>query len=376
MKHTNKLCNKTLLHFVCVLLFCSTSVFGQALKPGFDKSEYIETLKMNEKTHVALDKWTVPPVFPLPEDYKFLYRSPRVGFDNIWDLWINEKRKIAVIAVQGTIATQVSFLANIYAAMIPATGSLQLDTNFKFDYTLATNEHAAVHAGWLIAMAYLSPTILHKIDSCYNSGIRDFILTGHSQGGGITFLLTSYLRYLQAENKIPKDIRFKTYCSAAPKPGNLYYAYDYENITKGGWAYNVVNTADWVPEVPFSVQTIADFTDVNPFKDAKTLIKKQKFPKNLALRYAYNQMSKPSEKAQRNYEKYLGKMVSKSVKKTFPNFKAPQYYKSNYYVRAGNTIALFPDSVYYKIYDSTKDKSIWLHHLPRPYLYLIEHWKE
>ncbi len=98
------------------------------------------------------------------------------------------------------------------------------------------------------------------------------------------------------ENKIPNDIRFKTYCSAGPKPGNLYFAYDYENITAGGWAYNVVNSADWVPDVPFTVQTVDDFTAVNPFTNAKTMIKKQKFPKNLVLKHIYNQLSKPSKK--------------------------------------------------------------------------------
>ena len=52
------------------------------------------------------------------------------------------------------------------------------------------------------------------------------------------------------------SLNIKTYCSAAPKPGNLFYAYDFEHITEGGWAFNVVNSADWVPELPSTTQTV------------------------------------------------------------------------------------------------------------------------
>lgn len=299
-----------------------------------------------------------------------------VAFDNIWDLWVHKTKPLALISVQGSIQTEASFLANLYAAMIPAKGQLQLDKDFTFKYTLAQHPNAAVHVGWFVAMAYLSKTIEHKIDSCYKSGIKDFILTGHSQGGGITFLLTSYLENLKAENKLPKDIRFKTYCSAGPKPGNLFYAYDYERMTQGGWAYNVVNTADWVPDVPFTVQTVNDFTAVNPFKNAKAAIKKQAFPKNLVLKHLYNKMSKPSIKAQKKYQKFLGKMVSQQVTKQIPGFVPPKYFDSNYYVRTGNTIVLYADESYFKEYSNDPNNpNIWQHHLPKPYLLLAERLK-
>jgi hypothetical protein len=359
--------------FCLAFLFVSIAVSGQVLKPGFSKQEYIETLKINQKAHIALNKWAETTTFPEPEEYKFVYRSPVVAFDNIWDLWVHKDKRIAMIAVQGSIATGASFLANLYAAMIPAKGELQLDKDFKFTYTLANNPNAAVHVGWFVAMAYLSKTVEHKIDSCYKAGIKDFILTGHSQGGGITFMLNSYLENLKAANKLPADIRFKTYCSAGPKPGNLHFAHEYENMTRGGWGYNVINTADWVPDVPFTVQTVDDFTSVNPFRGAKAMIKKQKFPKNLALKHVYNRMSKPSEKARRNYQKFLGKMVSQSVKKQIPGFNVPAYFNSNYYVRTGKTIVLFADETYFKEFSNDPaNPNIWQHHFPKPYLFLTE----
>lgn len=346
---------------------------AQQLQPGFDKNEYQETLKINQRVHIALDKWMEPSEVPAPQDYVFAYRSARVAFDNIWDLWIHKSRPIAVIAVQGSIETAASFLANLYAAMVPAAGELQLQDDFRFAYHLADHPQAAVHVGWLISMGFLSGSVVEKIDSCYKSGIKDFILTGHSQGGGITYLLTSYLRRLQVEGRLPADIRFKTYCSAGPKPGNLFYAYEYEDAVKGGWGFNVVNTADWVPDVPFSIQTVDDFTPVNPFRGAKAVIKKQKFPRNLVLRHIYNRLDKPGRRAQRNYQRYLGKMVSRMVKKQMPEFSAPAYYNSNYYVRTGPTVVLNPDEAYWKIHPNDPDSpQIWRHHFPSCYLFLTE----
>lgn len=361
-----------LLFTLFFLLFVTIPAFSQILQPGFSKAEYIETLKANHKVHIALDKWATDTTMVYPQDYTFTYRSPRVGFDNIWDLWVHKKQRVAMISVQGTTSTEASFLANLYAAMVPAKGELQLEDSFLFHYNLSNDSCAAVHVGWLISLAYLSSTIEQQIDSCYKAGIKDFILTGHSQGGGIAYLLTSYLENLKATHRLPADIRFKTYCSAAPKPGNLFYAYTYEHLTYGGWAFNVVNTADWVPDVPFSVQTVNDFPAINPFRNAKKVIRKQKFPKNIALKHVYNSMSKPSFKAQRNYQKYLGKMVSKAVKQRFPDYKTPDYFNSNHYVRTGVTIVLYADEAYFKIYpNDPQNPNIWHHHLPKGYLWLV-----
>ena len=143
-------------------------------------------------------------------------------------------------------------------------------------------------------------------------------------------------------------------------------------MTQNGWAYNVVNSADWVPEVPISIQTIDDFNVTNPFVGAKGIIKKQKFPKNLALKYAYNQLSKPTYKANKNYQKYLGKMASTIVSKNMTGFTPPPaYYNSNHYVRTGNTIVLKADEDYYQRFPESKEK-IFANHFHPPYLYLTE----
>jgi hypothetical protein len=340
---------------------------AQTLKPGFDKEEYKQLMFISART-TASENYSKK--FPAPNEFKMIYQSKPIGLDNLWDFWLNGKGQ-AVISIRGTTEKPESWLANFYAAMVPAKGQLKISENDTFHYHLADNPKAAVHVGWLLSTAYLSKEILPRINEQYKNGVKEFLIIGHSQGGGIAFLLTSYLRGLQKENSLSKELRFKTYCSAAPKPGNLYYAYEYEVQTQGGWAYNVVNAADWVPEVPVSIQTTSDFNTINPFMNAKSIIKKQKFPAKLVLKKVYNELDKPTRKAQKNYEKYLGKAASKIIKQNIPTYIPPEYFKSNHYVRTGATIVLMPDEEYYKLYPNDA-ANLFPHHLHMQYLYLLD----
>lgn len=357
---------KSLIRFL-LFLSCCMPLQAQTLKPGFDKQEYLELLKIMHKQHIDLDKWSADTITPKPQS-SFVYRSASVGIANVWDLWMT-KEQIPVISVRGTIDDPVSWLANLYAAMVPARGSLKLEKDFVFNYQLADDPKANVHIGWLISTAYLSRDMVPKIDSCYKAGKKEFLIMGHSQGGAICFLLTSHLERLKTEGKLPKDIRFKTYCSAGPKPGNLYYAYAFENLTRDGWACNVVNTADWVPEVPFSIQTKNDFNTTNFFVLADPMIKKQKLAGRVIARHVYRKLTKPGLKAQQKYELYLGRMASKSIKKVLPDFEPPKYAECNNYVRTGHTIPLFAKEDYYAKFPDSKT-NVWVHHLTAPYLYL------
>lgn len=355
--------------FILVLLMMTLvlAAEGQRIQPGFSREEFREMLYITART-CALDTNYLKSI-PAPALFSLQYRSAETGLDNIWELWTG--REAAVISIRGTTEKAESWSENFYAAMVQAKGTLQLAGNRLFPYTLATDERAAVHVGWLLGLAYMSEDITGHIDSLYRGGVKDFFLTGHSQGGALTYLLTAYLYERQRAGSLPGDIRFKTYCSAAPKPGNLYFAYHYEKLTRNGLAFNIVNSADWVPETPVSIQTLQDFNTVNPFVHAKGVIRKMKFPKNMAMKHVYKKLSKPTLKAQRNYEKYLGKMTSKIVGKHLPGFQAPEYYPSNHYVRTGSTVVLTPDEAYYREYPNDPAK-IFSHHFHKPYLYLLD----
>lgn len=343
------------------------------LKPGFDKAEYQELVYMHSLLYDTTMTRRGTFRVPRPTRFDSVYTSPVMGLDNRWGLWKN-KSSVGVINLRGTTMNAVGWLENFYAAMVPARGELKITKDYTFKYHLADNPKAAVHIGWLVGTAYLAKDIIPKIDSMYKSGVKEFLIMGHSQGGALSYLVTAHLYSLQRQGTLPKDIRFKTYASAAPKVGNTYFAYEYEHLVDGGWGYNVVNSADWVPEVPFSVQTLADFNHTNPFKNIDGIIKKQKLIARIGMRHAYKGLRKPSEKAQRNYEKYLGHYAGKIVSKNLPEYQSPTFYKSSNYVRTGPTIVLLADEAYYNKFPDS-DQQVFVHHGLEPYLHLLELYK-
>jgi thiol-disulfide isomerase/thioredoxin len=342
------------------------SAQSSKLKPGFDKNEFMELLKVSSRQGDSMYN----PEFPAPRVFKKVYRSNVMGLANRWDLWLSDE-STAVISIRGTTMETESWLENFYSAMVPAKGQLKLSNDFVFDYQLCDDEKAAVHTGWLIGTAFLSKDILPKLDSLSKIGVKEFYIMGHSQGGAIAYLLTAHFLNLQKQQKISDQLVFKTYCSAAPKPGNLHFAYAYEKMTQGGWSFTVVNSADWVPEAPFSIQTTMDFNPANPFANAKEAIKKAPFFKRIALNYFYNSLDKPTKKANKRYQKQLGKRLGMFIKKSLPEYETPNFFNSNNYVRTGNNIVLYADSNYYKLFPIDKVK-IWTHHAFEPYLYLCD----
>ncbi|MEI7965942.1 MAG: lipase family protein [Chitinophagaceae bacterium] len=351
------------------VIACLACVFqisnGQKLKPGFDAQEYFELLKVSSMQGDSLYN----PNLPYPEKFKRVYRSSVMGLDNRWELWISPD-SVAVVSIRGTTMNQLSWMENFYAAMVPAKGMITMADNFNFDYELSPDKDAAVHLGWLIGTAFLARDIVPKIDSLKARGIRDIIIMGHSQGGAIATLLTSYLQQLKTLNKLDSDIQFKTYASAAPKAGNLYYAYSFEAISKGDWAFNVVNSADWVPEGPLSVQTTADFNNANPFQLSDELLKKQSFFKRMILSCIYRKVENPPKKANKRYQKYFGKMVGKNLEKKLPGYVQPAFYNSSNYTRVGHQIVLYATADYFKLFPNDP-KMIWNHHRYEAYYYLL-----
>ena len=113
----------------------SQDIFGQQLKSGFDKNEYRELMLISART-------TAEPSyikdFPEPSNFKMIYQSKPIGLDNLWDIWSNDK-KMAVISIRGTTEKPESWLSNFYAAMVPASGELQLNDKEIFNYKLASN---------------------------------------------------------------------------------------------------------------------------------------------------------------------------------------------------------------------------------------------
>jgi hypothetical protein len=299
-----------------------------------------------------------------------VYSSPVVGLHNKWELWVNRSNTIIVINLRGTTGDLDSWLENFYCAMVPATGALRLSNNHTFYYQFAADPKAAVHVGWAVGVGSIADGVTEKIKAYYAKGAKQLLVEGHSQGGALAFLLTSYLHYEMVGGRLPGDLVIKTYCSAAPKPGNTYYAYDFDYITRGGWAFTVVSAVDWVPETPLSAQTLQDLNKVNPFSNVNSVLRKQKLMVRLYLGHVYRQMKRGLAKVNRRFEKRFGRGVYKQVKKYMPELAEPKYAGTFSYMRAGNPIVLEPDADYYKNFPDT-GKNIFRNHYFEPYDYLV-----
>ncbi|WP_343744974.1 lipase family protein [Chitinophaga sp.] len=348
------------------LFFTGNVLCAQHLAPHFDHREYHELLDL---TSLQRDTSLEQSNAKAPGNFRIVYRSPEVGLKNRWDLWINRSRSLGVISIRGTNGTSTSWLENFYAGMISAKGTLQLNDSTTFNYKLADDDKAFVHAGWLLGLAAMAPGMVQQINRYYQEGIHEFIIFGHSQGGAIAFLARSYFQYLDG---LPKDIVFKTYCSAAPKPGNLFYAYDYDYITRDGWGIRIVNGRDWVPEVPFSIQTPTDFNTINPFANIKKAFRQQKFPVRVALSYIYGRLNRPVRRASRRFQRVLGKMAYGRVKKVVPEYNRPVFVNSHNYTPAGTPVILYPVKGYDEKFPFD-GKNIFVHHSLNAYRWLLEH---
>ena len=341
---------------------------AQDLKPGFDQDEYLEMLRITSRQVDSATQASLPP----PEQYTMVYRSKEGPLDNRWELWTNSSKSIMVISIRGTTQKPISWLENFYSAMVPAKGSIQLNDSTTFNYTLAADPKATVHVGWTIGLGTMAPDIITRLKD-FNSQhhTKQLIVTGHSQGGAIAFLLRSYLHYEQQAGRLPADLLLKSYNSAAPKPGNLYYTYDYDYITRNGWGFTIVNALDWVPETPFSIQTLRDFNNLNPFTDVEKQLKKQSFLVRLYLKRVYGRMNRKTTKAQRVFTRYLGKTIGSQIKKAMPQLQQPDYAPTMNFMRAGVPIVLQPDAEYLQKYPDSGNR-IFIHHGLWPYYLLTQ----
>lgn len=332
-------------------------LLAAGIRPGFDKAEYLDLLKLNQQ---QTDTFLTNVNLPFPENSERLYRSEKGPLINAWDFWMRND-SVGIICLHATRPKFDSWLENFYAGMVPATGSWYLgDELGSFNYQLSADSNAYVHAGWLSGLAYLAPNVLEKINYYYAEGIKDFIIVGHSQGGALAFLMRSWLEYLP-EGSYASDVRFKTYCSAAPKPGNLYYAYDFERINFGGWGLRVVHAEDWVPETPFTIQSIEDINERSPFNLADEGFKQLGFVQRLALKSIYNGMDRSVRRARDKFIKNLGKRLGTLIEDRLPGMETPDYAKSMAYATAGTPIILYPDSNYQDYIDAEIDTE-FIHH--------------
>lgn len=335
-------------------------------RPGFEPRECVELLHLNQTfgDSVGPDRFA-----NYQPGYRFVYRSRSIGLDNVWDLWLRDDSTV-VLLLRGTTGDGKSLFANFYCAMIPAQGSLVLRGADTLRYQLASHPRAAVHAGWLLGFAFLAQDMTPKLDSLYRRGYHHYLVAGHSQGGALCYYVSAWLWQLQQQARYAA-LQIKTYASAPPKMGNMYFAYDYDYLTRGNWTFSVVNADDAVPEMPPTIQQLeGDMNQPNPLLDLAKLFKKLPFFKRLVLTYAFNKMRKGAIKSSKAYQTYLGTYAARILKQAAPQLQLPESVNSTYFVRPGNPIALLPEQAYYDHFEPIKDGPYY-HHGIKPYEFLV-----
>src|SRR5690554_725097 len=231
-----------------IWIFLTLNVSGQ-LKSGFDPNEARDMIQLcNSFTYLDLygsDEEIIP------NGYKKIYTSPALGMDNRFQVFSNGKK--AVISFRGTTGKQMSWMANLYASMIPANDKMSIDGN-EFNYKLGEKKESYVHAGYTLAIYYLKNDLLWQINKLNQQGIYDFYITGHSQGGALAQLVRAYFEYLP-KNELNGKNSFKVYAFANPMVGNASFVEEYNRkFVKTGMSFIIHNPQDVVTKLPYSYQ--------------------------------------------------------------------------------------------------------------------------
>lgn len=351
---------------------CQQKKESASILSGYDKTELASLIPVMERAYDAADIGGFKT--PEPEGIKQVFRSKVSPLMNRFDVWITNNNT-AVIAIRGSIVDPggLSFTAAFYSPMVPAIGKIKMSDSKTFEYKVAETPGAAVHLGMLLGLGHISDELLSQIKEQYGKGVRNFILLGHSQGSGIGFLATSYIRYLQKDGQLPSDFRLKTYLIAAPKVGNLQYAYDYQKLNNGGWAMAVNNVLDWVPCIGMTFQTAIDFPKISPFYDMKGFLASINFPAGPKFDASYNKFLAVGPAMTNQMLAIIHENVYPRVIKAMPGYVEPTLLGTFDFERSGDLVPLYPDAAYYKIFpQDTVHFQAWENHSVYPYYLLVK----
>lgn len=343
------------MKFLLILLvigLCPT-LYSQH-KSGFNPQEAKEMIALaNSYPYLDLRGDDSPII---PKGYTKVYTSPVVGMDNMFQVYIKEKA--GVISFRGSTDKKSSWLENIYSAMIPAEGEIQIpDGTFKYHFGKDTASH--VHSGYALSLAYLEPLVIEQIKELNKKGIYKIFITGHSQGGALSVLLRAYLEH-GAERKISSKNDFKVYTFAQPMSGNSSFVREYnKHFCDNGMSYSLVNPDDIVPNMPASYNDSTFLRDniVAMFSKDGQMDKSEFVKQGLMLLF--------EDKLRGTVHKF-GESVSKQIQKELGEVKLPEPTNSINYSQVGNQILLPPP--YYPL--ELKDSSLlndpeWLARYPR-----------
>lgn len=230
---------------------CWTSALAHTQwSPGFDPAEARDMSALCV-THTFKDLYGDDSSI-IPAGYQRIYVSPTRGLDNKFQVF--RRGDVVVVEIRGSTAKAVSWMENMYAAMIPASGTIHVE-GVPFPYHFADDTTASVHAGYALGISFIAEDVVSRLHGLAQRGVRDVIITGHSQGGALALLLRAYLEHVP-ETELGGTLRFKTYAFGHPMVGNkaFHAEFDRRCVRTGPGTFSVQNAEDPVTRMPVRVE--------------------------------------------------------------------------------------------------------------------------
>ena len=116
------------IFFLVLFSFSLVANAQSKLKPGFDANEYMDMVRASS---YFLDSLYPTYVLPLSANYQKVYRSPVVGLQNRFDIWLKDGN-VGIICIRGSVAKTESWIENFYMGMIANEGQIFIDKNHVF----------------------------------------------------------------------------------------------------------------------------------------------------------------------------------------------------------------------------------------------------
>lgn len=305
----------------------------------------------------------------IPEGYERVFDSESVGLDNRFQVYTHDNT--AVIVIRGTTANPMSWMANVYSAMIPAESIIKIN-GFDHSYKMAEDPDAAVHSGYALGVVLMADAVLEQLAVLNDTGITDFLITGHSQGGSLATMLRAYLENLPPE-KLGSDYQFKTYAFAGPMVGNEYFAREYDRrFSDKQTAFRIENRSDMVPSFPSGMSEngatpldmFADRSSGNDFRTALLAALFTQFNDSIA-----------------QFANQMGANLLKQFSGSIGEIEMPEYVEAYDYKPAGQLVTIepvpFSTAIREGEVDTIQEPRMYQH---KPYIYyrslLLENFPE
>ena len=325
---------------IFLLLLISLNSYGQ-VKPGFNTVEARDLIALcNSYTYLELygnDQEIIP------EGYLKTYTSPDYGMDNKFQVYVHNK--VGIINFRGSTAERISWLENMYAAMIPVEDTIKVNGDL-FHYKVGSDTSGAVHAGYVLGLYFLKDDILDQLRNLQKKGISDVIITGHSQGGAIALMTQAFLYNLPKEEGF-NNLSIKCYAFANPMIGNHAYSNEFSStFCAPGLSFTIHNPEDAVPKMPMT------YNDSNFMKsqvrtilfDSESFSLKQSFSEGMKVLFD-NKLQGLSHR--------LGRSLNKQIGKELGNIVMPEFKDDINYAHLSNQILISPTEYPLELKDSS-----------------------